>query len=110
MLITQTGNNIAINVDDIDSLVEYTSTDPVQAAAGPKKWVAVGIDTGLDDIRKVKYNGSYLTDIDVADATSVGLPAGSFVLWVDAENLPKTFTLQTAEYQAKRFTINLNVG
>jgi hypothetical protein len=41
------------------------------------------------------------------DATSVGLPAGYFVLWVKAENLPKSFTVGAEGQPTKTFTINL---
>ena len=61
----------------------------------------------MDDIRKVKYNGTLLTDKDVADATSVGLPAGHVVLWIDynaVSKKPKTFTL-SAGTESKTITV-----
>ena len=102
--ITQVGNIINIKVADGEILNSFNSTDPSQ---GLGQWIALGIDTGTSDITKVKYNGNYLTAIDVMDATSVGLPAGYFVLWVKAENLPKTFTLGAEGQSTKTFTINL---
>lgn len=86
-------------------LETFESSDPSQA--GKKAWVALDIDTGMDDIRKVKYNGTLLTDKDVADATSVGLPAGHTVLWIDynaVSKKPKTFTL-SAETESKTITV-----
>ena len=61
----------------------------------------------MDDIKKVKYNGAFLTDKDVADATSVGLPKGHFVLWIDYNAVtkkPKTFTI-SAEKESETITI-----
>ena len=61
----------------------------------------------MDDIKKVKYNGTLLTDKDVADATSVGLSVGHFVLWIDynaVNKKPKTFTLST-ETESKTITV-----
>ena len=61
----------------------------------------------MDDIKKVKYNGTLLTDKDVADATSVGLSNGHFVLWIDYNAVAKkskTFTL-SVEKESKTFTI-----
>lgn len=102
--ITQSGTNIYIDVDDGETLNSYESTDPTQ---GTGQWVALIIETGEDDITKVTYNGNYLTAADVADAQSMGAPAGSFVLWVKAENLPKTFVLGGAGKEDKTFTVNL---
>ena len=48
-----------------------------------------------------------MTARDVADANSMGAPAGSFVLWVKAENLPKTFVLGGEGKESKTFTVNL---
>lgn len=102
--ITQEGTNIYIEVDDGETLNSYESTDPTQ---GEGQWVALAIETGEDDITKVTYNGEYLTAKDVADANSMGLPAGSFVLWVKAEALPKTFTLGGEGKEDKTFTVEL---
>lgn len=102
--ITQTGNDIYIKVDDGETLNSYESTDPAQ---GEGQWVAVIVDTGETDITKVTYNGQYMTAADVADATSMGAPAGSFVLWVKAENLPKTFVLGGEGKESKTFTVSL---
>lgn len=102
--ITQVDNDIYIEVEDGKTLNSYTSTDPAQGAG---QWVAIFVETGEDDITKVTYNGTYLTAADVADAESMGAPAGSFVLWVKAENLPKTFILGGEGKESKTFTVNL---
>lgn len=102
--ITQIDGDIYVEVADGEELNSYKSTDPSQ---GTGKWVAIAVETGEDDITKVTYNGEYLTKKDVADATSMGIPAGSFVLWVKAENLPKTFVLGGENKEDKTFTVSL---
>ena len=61
----------------------------------------------MDDIKKVRYNGTLLTEADVTDAQSVGLPEGHAVLWIDYNTVakrPKTFTLST-DTESKTITI-----
>lgn len=104
---TNNGIVTATVAGGVDSLEEYASATPSQ---GTHKWIAVGVDTGLDDITKVKYNGSALSSADVAEATSVGLPAGSFVLWLRAEEVkttPKTIKLSADGYEDKEITFKV---
>ena len=85
------GNNkFGILVDG--ELNSYASTNPAQ---GVGKWIGLAVNTGESDITKVKYNGKAFTVADVAEATSVGVPAGSFVWWVKEEKLPQTMKLAT---------------
>ena len=87
--------SVAVN-GGVESLETWTSTDPGQAAFGNKPWIAIDVNTGLDDITKVSYNGSALTSADVEDAAAWGLGAGHFILWIKADDVqttPKTFTL-----------------
>ena len=86
------------------ALETFISTDVNQAILGDQDWIGLAVETGLDDITKVKYNGTALTAQDVADADSVGLPKGSFILWVPYTNLPKEFTL-SFENESKTITI-----
>lgn len=90
-------NTIAVTIDGgVDALDVWTSTDPGQAIAGDKPWIALDIDTGIDDITRLTYNGTQLTNSDVADASAWGLPAGHLILWIKADEVkttPKTFTL-----------------
>lgn len=102
--VTQEGTNIYIEVDDGEILNSFESTEP---GYGEGQWIALAIETGDTDITKVTYNGEYLTGKDVADAQSMGLPAGSFVLWVKAEELPKIFTLGGEGKEDKTFTVEL---
>ena len=107
--ITKSGNTINVAIEGgVDSLNEWTSTDPSQL--GDHKWLALDIDTGLNDITKVKYNGSSLTSSDVEDATTWGLPAGHFILWIRAEEVkttPKVFTLDAEDAETVTVTINV---
>lgn len=64
----------------------------------------------MDDITKVKYNGTLLTAQDVEDAAAWGLPAGHFILWLkadDVEATPKTFTLGAENIETKTITITV---
>lgn len=70
---------------DLEALQEYKSTDPTQS--GQHKWIGIVIDTGEDDITKVKVDSKALTAKDVQDATDVGASAGSFILWLRAEDV-----------------------
>jgi hypothetical protein len=111
--------NVAVNNDTIavtvtggiDSLNEWTSTDPGQATLGNKPWIALDIDTGLDDITKVSYNGSALTAQDVADAAAWGLGAGHFILWLRADDVHtggKTFTLSGDDMDSVTVSITVD--
>ena len=109
--VTVNGNTIAITVTDgVDSLNEWTSTDPGQASFGDKPWIALDIDTGTDNITKLTYNGYALTAQDVADAAAWGLGAGHIILWIkadDVEATPKTFTLAGEGFDSKSVTITV---
>ena len=93
--------SISVNGDvatlkvDMNGLQSYKSSDPSQGIA---KWVGLIIETGEDTLENVTYNGTPLTAADIADATSVGAPAGAFVLWLKAdETTPKTITIGTVD-------------
>ena len=91
------GEQLTITVD-VDELDESASSEPSQ---GTHRWLALEIATGFSDITVVKYNGSPLTAQDVADAQATGCAAGSFVLYVRAEELaetPKTIRLAADGY------------
>ena len=89
------GNGVYEVVADVDGLNKFTSTNPAQ---GDGKWIGLVVNTGEQDITKVKYDGNAFTVADVAEAASIGVPAGSFVLWLDAEDLEiedRTIVLST---------------
>ena len=95
-VIEQEGNKITISERSGEQWVEYASSNPAQ---GTHEWVALDIDTGEDDITKVTFNGTQLTQADVDEAASIGLGAGHFVLWVKADHAgteyPRTIVLGT---------------
>lgn len=104
-------NAIAVTVaGGVDSLNEWTSTDPGQATFGDQPWIALDINTGVDDITKLTYNGQALTSSDVADAAAWGLGAGHIILWLRANAVktsPRTITLAGDGYDAVAFTITV---
>ena len=104
--VTLNGEQLIITVD-VDELEESASSEPSQ---GTHKWLALEIATGFSDITVVKYNGSPLTAQDVADAQATGCAAGSFVLYVRAEELaetPKTIRLAADGYGETTITIRV---
>lgn len=94
---------------DVNELEESESSAPGQ---GTHKWIGLGIGTGIADLTKVKYNGSYLSAADAEEAQSVGLDqAGEFVLYVRADELvstPKTITLKGDD--CEEVTISITVS
>lgn len=42
-----------------------------------------------------------MNESDVAEANSINLPAGHFVFWLKAENLPKTIKINDEEFTVK---------
>lgn len=101
--ITQEGTEIKVAVSG-----ELNSFESTEVEQGIGQWVAIEIATGLDDITKATYNGAALTAKDVADAESLGFPAGSFVLWVKAEKLPKVFTVGGENRTEVTYTVSLS--
>ena len=98
------GNAISVEKKAGETLKDdITSTE----GKGTGAWVALDINTGMDDIKKVKYDGNFLTDKDVADAKSLGLDNGHFVLWINYNEVikaAKKFTLST-ETDTKSMTV-----
>jgi hypothetical protein len=109
---TELSNADKVEVKQIGNIITVTAKEALDTiisseGQGTKKWVALEIATGTDDIRKVKYNGVALTDKDVLDAESLGLPNGSFVLWVDHDAIKskaKVFTI-SSENDSKKITV-----
>ena len=99
--VKQNGNIITVKATNLENFV---STDSEQALLGAVDWIGLEIETGADDITKIKYNGTALTAKDVTEADSLGLKKGSFILWTPYSKLPKTFTLST-ETESKTITI-----
>lgn len=93
--VTQSGNTITIS-GSMNNLNSYASTNSQQ---GSGKWIGLDMNSGLDSIVGVKWGDSYTMDeSDVAEANSVNLPAGHFIFWVKAEDLPRTIKVNDVEY------------
>lgn len=109
--VTATSDKIAVIVTDgVDSLNKWTSTDPGQAVYGDQPWIALDIKTGIEDITKLEYNGSALTQSDVNDAAAWGLGDGHIILWIRAnavQTSPKTITLSGEGYDSVTFTVTV---
>lgn len=109
--VTVNGNTMKVTVSGgVDNLNKWTSTDAGQAALGDQPWIALDIDTGLDDITVLKYNGSALTSSDVADAAAWGLGNGHIILWIRAnavKSTAKSITLSGDDIDPVTFTITV---
>ena len=99
--VVQNGTEVTVFINGV--LNSFASTNPAQ---GTGKWIGFEVATGVTDLTQVKYNGVALTAADVAEANSIGLPTGSFVLWTKAEKLPKSFTVE-ANGSVVPYTIKL---
>ena len=100
-------NGLIQVVVPVDELVAFDSGNPEQ---GTHKWIGLEVKTGLNTIIGAKYNDYELVEADVTEATSVGCAAGSFVLYVKADevvNADKTFTLSKPGYKTETVTIKV---
>ena len=83
---------------------------------GVHKWLGIGVGVGISPITGLFYNGSAVTDEDVAEASQCTLDAGYFVRWVAADlvlagdNSEKSkdyFTLWADGYEETRYTLKI---
>lgn len=88
-----TVNDLGGNVFEVVSTSTLNSFNSTNPAQGSGQWIGLVVDTGEASIIGVTFNGYALSAVDVAEATSVGVPEGSFVWWLKAEDLPKSATL-----------------
>ena len=105
--VEQVGDEITISELDGTQWGEYESDNPAQ---GEHEWVAIGISTGERDLTKVTFNGTPLTQADVDEAASLGLGAGTFVLWVKADDTvgyPREITLGAQGKESKKITVKV---
>ena len=76
---------------------------------GIHKWLGIGFSAGVTPITALTFNGTELTDEDVAEATAVGLSEGYFVLWVKAERIiegaSNSFKLWAYAYEETEFQL-----
>ena len=100
-------NNEIEVVVPVDELIAYPSSNPEQ---GTHKWLGLEIKTGLASIIGTKFNDYELVAADATEATSVGCAAGSFVLYIKAEDIvktPRVFTLSKPGYKTETITIKV---
>lgn len=69
------------------------------------KWLLLDIDTGFEFIDGIQLDGTALDDLDEVEADSFDLPKGHFVLKIDAEDMPTTYTLSASGFNDLIFTI-----
>ena len=83
---------------------------------GVHKWLGIGLGVGISPITGLFYNGSAVTDEDVAEASQCTLDAGYFVRWIAADlvlagdNSEKSkdyFTLWADGYEETRYTLKI---
>lgn len=77
-----------VDVSQVDETVEITLNGVLDSFVAPTQtanveWVALAVNTNEADLTDVSLNGVAFTAADVAEASSFGLPAGYFVLWVN---------------------------
>ena len=100
-------DNVATLKVNVDALEESDSSEPGQ---GVHKWLPIAVNTGLASIVGAKYNSYTLTQGDADEATSVGIDAGGFVLYIKTEEVaknPTTFTLDADGYNPVEITIKI---
>lgn len=79
---------------------------------GVHKWLGFGVDTGLESIVGVEFNGTAMTEADAKEASDLGLSAGEFVLYIKAENGAyltdgRPFTLKASGMEFTAFNVKI---
>lgn len=112
------------SVAEADGIITITLSDKVKNLKdfdggngwGVHKWLGIAISAGVTPITDLVYNGSALTEADVAEATAVGLSAGYFVRWVatdlvltgdETQKSTGTFTLKASGKQETAYTLRI---
>lgn len=105
------------DVSYADGVITITLSDKVKNLKdfdggngwGVHKWLGIGVSAGVTPITALTFNGTELTDEDIAEAIGVGLSEGYFVLWVKAEKIiqgeSNTFKLWAYAYEETEFTL-----
>ena len=78
----------------LDGLTAFERSD---ASQGTHKWIALEFGTGISPITGAELNGTPLTEQDITDATAAGCAAGSFVLYINAEEAAEEEAEEAAE-------------
>ena len=112
--VTIDGTEITIT---LDCEVKDLAVADHGAAWGKHKWLGFGVRTGLAAITGVKFTddtgaSATLGADDAAEATTLGLSAGDFVLYIKAEQGgyltgKKSFTLKADGYAETTFTMRI---
>lgn len=121
----QWNTNQIASVAEADGVITITLSKKVsdlkdfdgKSGWGVHKWLGIGIRQWTEAATGLYYNGTKLTDEDVAEAQSVGLTdTGYFVRWVAADlvlagdNTQKsvdTFTLTADGYEKKTYKLKI---
>ena len=108
------GNEITITLDCAVS--ELADADHGETW-GTHKWLGFGVRTGLDSVVGIKFTDDTGVEVvlasgDATEATSLGLSAGDFVLYIKAEDEKylsgeKHFTLWADSYAKTKFTMRI---
>ena len=102
---SKSGDNYTITVSaPMSKLTAYASTDSYQASLGPAQWIGLEIKTGFDSLKGMKYGTYSFTDADIAEAAATGCSAGSFVLYIRADEVLKndiSFSLTRGDKEAE---------
>lgn len=104
LTLSQIGNNVSLS-GELDKFQSFSLADK-----GEGKWIALVVKTGLPDITLVKVDGVALTQEDVQVATELKVDAGSYVLWLKADEIatsPHVMTLSSDGYIDKKVSISL---
>ena len=112
--VTIDGTEITIT---LDCEVKDLAVADHGATWGKHKWLGFGVRTGLAAVTGVKFTddtgaSATLGADDAAEATTLGLSAGDFVLYIKAEQEgyltgKKSFTLKTDGYAETTFTMRI---
>lgn len=82
------GNIITVKAT-LEKMTTYDSTDPLQ---GEAKWLALLIDTGVEDLTQVEFNGVALDDVaaneynDLKGTDGTAAKSSELVLWIEADD------------------------
>ena len=112
--VTIDGTEITIT---LDCEVKDLAVADHGATWGKHKWLGFGVRTGLSAVTGVKFTddtgaSATLGADDAAEATTLGLSAGDFVLYIKAEQEgyltgKKSFTLKADGYAETTFTMRI---
>lgn len=99
-------NSNVIYLTSHEELRTFDSNNPNQGAG---KWVGLDIDTNLESIIGIMWNGSPLTEEDVIEAQSVNLGNGHIIFWIKAETISdgnsRIISLKLNDYKTTIFKV-----